>query len=144
MLGWHRETTADRISRRIGALKDELDDLQSALWPRPGGLQRMASEAQDWISERADDLQSHLHKAPLSKVGLSNIHLPQVHLPEVHLPDLRRHVAAPPPSVAVIVAAVAVGAGVGCVLYALASGGKRRPAPFTPKGDRRSASGVEK
>lgn len=130
MLGWHKESTADRVSRRIAALKDELDDLQSSLWSKPGSLERMASEAQDWISERAE--------------ALPRVHMPHIDLSGVHLPDVRRHLPAPSPSVAVIAAAVAVGAGVGCVLYALTSRGKRRPASFAPKGDRRSASGVVK
>ncbi|MCG5237770.1 hypothetical protein [Xanthobacter oligotrophicus] len=140
MLGWHRQTTADRISSRIAALKDELDDLQSALWPRPGGLQRMASQAQDWISERAEDL----HKTHLPKAHLPKVHLPDVDLPRLNLPDVRRHMPTPSASVAVIATAVVVGAGVGCVLYALTSSGKRRPASFAPKGKPRSASGVVK
>ncbi|MFG1351220.1 hypothetical protein [Xanthobacter autotrophicus] len=132
MLGWHNESTADRVSRRIAALKDELDDLQSSLWPKssllskPGSLERMASDAQDWISERAADL--------------PKVHLPHMNLPHLNLPDVRRHLPAPPPSMAVIAAAVAVGAGVGCVLYALTSRGRRRPASFAPKGHRRAAS----
>lgn len=140
MLGWHRQTTAEGISRRIAALKDELDDLQSALWPGPGGLQRMASQARDWMSERADDL----HKAHLPKMHLPDVELPRMNLPKMNLPDTRRHMPTSPPSLAVIAAAVVVGAGVGCVLYALTSGGKRHPSSFAPKGDRRPASGVVK
>ena len=126
MLGWHKETTADTISRRIAALKDEMDDLQSALRPKADGLQRMASEARDWIAERAEDL--------------PRVRLPDVHFPEVRFPGMRRHVRTPPASLAVIAAAVVVGAGVGCVLYALTSGSKRRPSSVAPGGGRRPAS----
>ncbi|ABS66968.1 hypothetical protein Xaut_1723 [Xanthobacter versatilis] len=148
MLGWHRQTTAEKISSRIAALKDELDDLQDALWPRAGGLQRMASEAQDWISERADDLRDDLKKVHLPRVNVPRVRLPDVQLPAVDmtrmgLPDVRRHMPTSS-SVAVIAAAVVVGAGVGCVLYALTSSGKRRPASFAPKGTSRSASQVVK
>lgn len=138
MLGWHKETTADRISHRIAALKDELDDLQSALWPKPGRLQKIASEAQDWISERADDL----NKVHLPKV--QKVSLPDFDLPRMSLNDVRRHMPSVSPSVAVIAAAVVVGAGVGCVLYALTSGDKRRAAALASKGERRAAAGVVK
>ncbi|MFG1180629.1 hypothetical protein [Xanthobacter versatilis] len=143
MLGWHRQTTAEKISSRIAALKDELDDLQDALWPRAGGLQRMASEAQDWISERADDLRDDLKKVHLPRVRLPDVQLPAVDMTRMGLPDVRRQMPTSS-SVAVIAAAVVVGAGVGCVLYALTSSGKRRPASFAPKGTSRSASQVVK
>ena len=121
MLGWHKESTADRLSRRIAALKDELDGLQSSLWPRHGGFERLVSDTQDWMTERAGAL------------------------PRISLPDVRRHLPAHRPPLAVVAAALAVGAGVGCVLYALASSGKGRPAHAASKDDvrRPSSGGVE-
>lgn len=137
MLGWHRTPATDGLSHRIAAIRDDLDALQSALRQRQGGLGRLASEAQDWISERADGL-PHLG---LPHLGLRHA---RRHLLPRHLSQrLPRHLPTPPTSLAVAAAALAVGVGVGCVLYALASGGRGRPASASSKDDvRRPASRV--
>ncbi|MDI4666637.1 hypothetical protein K9U40_20270 [Xanthobacter autotrophicus] len=113
----------DGLNRRVAALKDEIDALQSALWPRQGSFDRLASEAQDWISERAESL-------------------PRISLPEVRR-KVSKHLPASSRSLAVVAAALVVGAGVGCVLYALTSGQKGRPAGTGARdGVRRPASKV--
>lgn len=120
MLGWDRHSTADGLGRRIASLKDELDHLQSSFRHRDGGWDRLASNAHDlastaqkWVSDRAESL-------PRS------------------LTALRRHVqpaSSMPPALPVIAAAVVVGLGVGCVLYAISSRGKRHLAAATSGGD---------
>ncbi len=112
MLGLHRSST-DGFSRRLSALRDELDHLQSSFHRRERDWGRLASDvasdAQDWVAERADALPS------LSLDSLRR-----------HLPALpHRPFRAEPAALPVIVAAVAVGVGVGCVLYALTSRGRR-------------------
>lgn len=119
MLGLHRSST-DGFSRRLSALRDELDHLQSSFHRREREWGRLASDvasdAQDWVAERAESLPS------LSLDSLRR-----------HLPALpQRPFRAEPAALPVIVAAVAVGVGVGCVLYAVTSRGRRSahgPAP---------------
>ncbi|MFG1187126.1 MULTISPECIES: hypothetical protein [Xanthobacter] len=85
----------------------------------------VASDAQDWVAERAESL------------------------PSLSLDSLRRHLPALPhrpfrsetSAVPVIVAAVAVGVGVGCVLYAVTSRG-RRSARGPAREDERKAQPV--
>ncbi|MCL8381363.1 MULTISPECIES: hypothetical protein [Xanthobacter] len=128
MLGLHR-TSTDGFSRRLSALRDELDHLQSSFHKREREWGRMASDvasdAQDWVAERAESL------------------------PSLSLDSLRRHLPALPhrpfrsetSAVPVIVAAVAVGVGVGCVLYAVTSRG-RRSARGPAREDERKAQPV--
>lgn len=131
MLGLHRSST-DGFSRRLSALRDELDHLQSSFHKREREWGRIASDvasdAQDWVAERADAL------------------------PSLSLDSLRRHMPAwphrpfrsEPAALPVIVAAVAVGLGVGCVLYAVTSRGRRSAADAAPEGERDAApEGVE-
>lgn len=112
MLGLHR-TSTDGFSRRLSALRDELDHLQSSFHKREREwgciASDVASDAQDWVAERAEALPS------LSLDSLRR------HLPALPYRPLRSDTSAVP----VIVAAVAVGVGVGCVLYAVTSRGRR-------------------
>lgn len=119
MLGWDRHSTPDGMARRLASLREEIDDLQSALGRKAGGLERMASDAHDWISDHAGAL------------------------PRLDLSVFRghRHAAPRVPTLAVALAAMAVGVGVGCVLYAVTSGGHRR-ATTAQDGVRRPASRV--
>jgi hypothetical protein len=130
MLGLHR-TSTDGFSRRLSALRDELDHLQSSFHKREREWGRLASDvasdAQDWVAERAESL------------------------PSLSLDSLRRHLPALPhrpfrsetSAVPVIVAAVAVGVGVGCVLYAVTSRGRRSARGPAPEDERDAALGVE-
>ena len=128
MLGLHR-TSTDGFSRRLSALRDELDHLQSSFHKREREWGRMASDvasdAQDWVAERAESLPS------LSLDSLRR------HLPEMPHRPFRSETSAVP----VIVAAVAVGVGVGCVLYAVTSRG-RRSARGPAREDERKAQPV--
>ncbi|MFG1227771.1 hypothetical protein [Xanthobacter wiegelii] len=112
MLGLHRSST-DGFSRRLSALRDELDTLQSSFHKREREWGRLASnvasDAHDWVAERAEALPS------LSFDSLRR------HLPALPHRPFRAEASALP----VIAAAVAVGVGVGCVLYAVTSRGRR-------------------
>lgn len=112
MFGLHRSST-DGFSRRLSALRDELDTLQSSFHKREREWGRIASDvasdAHDWVAERAEALPS------LSFDSLRR-----------HLPALpHRPFRAEPSAVPVIAAAVVVGVGVGCVLYAVTSRRRR-------------------
>lgn len=124
MLGLERHSASDAIGRRIAALKDDLDHLQSALRRHESGWEKAASQAQDWLAERAEALPR------LDLEALRQRVLP------AHAPALRDV----PPVVPVIAAAVAVGVGVGCVLYAVTSRGRRRSASVSAKGAARRSS----
>lgn len=123
MLGLHRSST-DGFSRRLSALRDELDHLQSAFHKREhawGSLASgVASDARDWVAEQAEALPS------LSLDGIRR-----------HLPALPHRSSRATPALPVFVAAVAVGVGVGCVLYAVTSCGRRSARGPGKDGDRR-------
>lgn len=119
MLGWDRHSTQDGMTRRLAALRGEIEDIQSALGRRTGGLERMASDAHHWISD---------HTPALPRLGFD---------------AFRHHAPARVPTFAVALAAVAVGVGVGCVLYAVTSRGQRRSTSHAGQdGSRRPASRV--
>ena len=121
MLGWDRHSPQDGMARRLASLREEIEDIQSSLGRRAGGLERMASDAQDWISD---------HAPALPRLGFNALR-------SYH------HMPARVPTLAVALAAVAVGVGVGCVLYAVTSGGHRRAtSQGGPDGIRRPASRV--
>lgn len=129
MLGLHRSST-DGISGRLSALRDELDHLQSVFHKREREWGRMASgvasDAQDWVTEQAKSLPS------LSLEGLRR-----------HLPALpHRPSRAEVPVLPVVLAAVAVGVGVGCVLYAVSSRGRRSAGASGRSGGRRTSPDI--
>ena len=134
MFGMHR-TSTDGVSRRVAALRDELDHLQSSFHKREREWGRMASDvasdAHDWVAERAEGL-------------------PNLSLPSLSLDNIRRHLPAMPhrpfrsetSAVPVIVAAVAVGVGVGCMLYAVTSCGRRSARGKARDGEHKAAAPV--
>ncbi|MFG1203887.1 hypothetical protein V5F29_15980 [Xanthobacter aminoxidans] len=135
MLGLHR-TSTDGFSRRLSALRDELDHLQSSFRKREREWGRLASDvasdAQDWVAERAESLPS----LSLPSLSLDSL---RRHLPEMPHRPFRSETSAVP----VIVAAVAVGVGVGCVLYAVTSRGRRSARGPAREGERKAQPVVD-
>ncbi|MFG1346110.1 hypothetical protein V5F59_14540 [Xanthobacter autotrophicus DSM 431] len=118
MLETETQVATAAVSRRIAALKDQLEELQATLAPREATLERLATDARDWISSRAASLP----------------------LPFLASPAKRAPLSVPGGPLAVAAAAVVVGVGVGCVLYALTSGCRSHPAPTSSKGGVRRPS----
>lgn len=113
------------VARRVAALKAQLaelqDTMQDTLAPREAAIGRVASDARDWVVDHAKAL-------PRLDFGRGRG---------------RRSVVFEPAVVAA--AALVVGVGVGCVLYALTSGRRTPPASASPKGGvrRPSSRGAE-
>lgn len=117
MFGSERPSAAAGIARRVAALKDELSELEDTLFHRESGWDRAASEARHWLAEQA---------GALARPVMAHARHP-----------------APPAVLAVAAAALTVGVGVGCVLYALtASRAGKRPASAPEGAARRPASRV--
>ncbi|QRG07858.1 hypothetical protein EZH22_05645 [Xanthobacter dioxanivorans] len=107
------------LTRQVAALKTQLAELQEALAPKEAAIGRAAADAREWVSDHAKAL-------PFLDLGRRRA---------VHSGYAR--------PAAVAAAALVVGLGVGCVLYAVASARRRRPAFAASKGGaRRPSPGV--
>lgn len=115
MFAGHRHAASAGPGRRLAALREEMDQLQDALWHRQSGWERMASGARNVLSGRTGHgLRRHLYRAAGTRLG---------------------------PAAPVALAALAVGVGVGCVLYAVTSSGTgNRPAASSSRGQARRPS----
>lgn len=116
MLESERHAASAAVSRRISALREQLEELQDMLAPQENALERVAADARDWISGHAKSL------------------------PFFTATPRRAPLPVPGGPLAVAAAALVVGVGVGCVLYALTSGRRSRPAPLSSTGGMRRPS----
>lgn len=121
--GWENSRMSDTgrqvaaaVMSRAAALKEQLAELQEALADRGSEVPRLASDARDWVSDHARSL------------SLRDFIPTRAALPAAVTPG------------AVIAAALVVGVGVGCVLYAVTSGRRRPPVRVARRGVRRHST----